>query len=371
MKTNLITFLIFFSFSSLLNCQIKNLPKNFPKNLLNKVFCGSYEGFSEHKDGWGSHGYSNYKVDWKVTISESEGIFVEYDYNALFEKKWGRTQSVVDFSLYEIKEIKDSYGDITEYIWNYRLKKPFEDDTKKTSLLHSITELLISKNTNSKDPNGTLRIKIGIPGRDDLSIYLGTNSQGQCGVIKSLAEIKLENVTNKKKEKESQIFTKEQKNSFSKDDSNIAHVNFQKLLDTLPSHKIALIQIGDFEKKGLAELRDMEEDLQKNYTKYIQDKSELSQVVKQYEEERIQKKNQAIKEREQELKQQIQVLSNELNSPILNRIQKTIDLVASRKKINYVVDETSTIFYRGGIDLTSEVILELLKLESAESIQKR
>lgn len=153
--------------------------------------------------------------------------------------------------------------------------------------------------------------------------------------------------------------------------SKVAHVNTQKLLDTLPSRKVALGQIGDFEKKGVAELKDMEAELQKIYTKYLQDKDKLTPVVQQYEEERIQKKNQAMQQREQELQQQIRSLGEELNAPILKRVQKAVDLVADRKKINYVIDETATLYFKGGTDLTSEVMVELLKLDAAETAPKK
>jgi Skp family chaperone for outer membrane proteins len=115
----------------------------------------------------------------------------------------------------------------------------------------------------------------------------------------------------------------------------------------------------------------MEAELQKIYTKYLQDKDKLTPVVQQYEEERIQKKNQAMQQREQELQQQIRSLGEELNAPILRRVQKAVDLVADRKKINYVVDETATLYFKGGTDLTSEVMVELLKLDAAETAPKK
>ena len=39
--------------------------------------------------------------------------------------------------------------------------------------------------------------------------------------------------------------------------------------------------------------------------------------------------------------------------------------VAEAKKISYVLDETVTLYFAGGIDLTQEVMTELLKLEAA------
>ena len=51
--------------------------------------------------------------------------------------------------------------------------------------------------------------------------------------------------------------------------TKVAHINTQKLLDTLPSRKVALKQISEFQQKGEMELKDMEADLQKTYQKYM------------------------------------------------------------------------------------------------------
>lgn len=149
--------------------------------------------------------------------------------------------------------------------------------------------------------------------------------------------------------------------------TKIAHVNSQKLLDTLASRKTAIKQLQDFEAAGMKELQEMEADFQKAYQKYGAEQGTLSPVMRQYEEERLQKKQYAMQQREQELQTQMQTLSTELNAPILKRVQKAVDIVAERKKVNYVIDETVTLYFKGGVDLTSEVLVELLKLDAEET----
>jgi outer membrane protein len=151
----------------------------------------------------------------------------------------------------------------------------------------------------------------------------------------------------------------------------IGHVNTQKLLDTLPSRKVAMNQIEDFEKRGMEELKEMEADLQKKYSKYMAEQATLSPIIKQNEEEQLQKKQQAMQLREQELQQKMQQLGTELNEPILKRVKKAIDIVANRKKLSYVIDETSTLFFAGGFDVTSEVLIELLRLDALEAPVKK
>jgi outer membrane protein len=149
--------------------------------------------------------------------------------------------------------------------------------------------------------------------------------------------------------------------------TKVAHVNTQKLLDTLPSRKEAMKQLSAFEQRGAAELKEMEEEVQKIYSKYMAEQTTMNQITKQYEEERIQKKSQAIQQREQELQQLMQKMGNELNEPILKRVQKAVERVAAAKKINYVIDETTTLYFKGGQDITNEVMVELLRLDAMET----
>ena len=62
---------------------------------------------------------------------------------------------------------------------------------------------------------------------------------------------------------------------------------------------------------------------------------------------------------------EMQAYSNELNAPILGMVQKAVEIVAERKKLSYVIDESVTLYFKGGVDITSEVIAELLKLDAA------
>lgn len=149
--------------------------------------------------------------------------------------------------------------------------------------------------------------------------------------------------------------------------SKVAHVNSTKLLDTLPSRKAAAKTLEDFGNAGERELQEMEMELQKIYEKYIKDRATLSQVMQQYEEERIQKKQQAVQMREQELQQQMQKLSNDLNAPILKRLQKSVEIVSERKKLNYVIDESQALYFKGGQDITAEVMIEILRLDAEET----
>ena len=77
-------------------------------------------------------------------------------------------------------------------------------------------------------------------------------------------------------------------------------------------------------------------------------------------------KEQRMQSRQASLQKEMQVYGQELNAPILERIQKSVQMVAERKKLSYVIDESVTLYFKGGTDITKEVLAELLKLDAAE-----
>lgn len=145
--------------------------------------------------------------------------------------------------------------------------------------------------------------------------------------------------------------------------TKVAHVNSQTLLDTMPSRKSAIVKLQEFERAGVQELQEMQADFEKSYNAFMAKQSTLSPVVLKIEEEKLMKKQQNLQEREQSLQQEMQVYSQELNNPILEMVQKAVKEVSEKNKINYVIDETVTMYFSGGTDITNEVITVLLRMD--------
>lgn len=143
----------------------------------------------------------------------------------------------------------------------------------------------------------------------------------------------------------------------------VGHVNSQALLDSLPSRKVAMVKLKEFENAGMKELQEMEADLNKSVSIYQAKMKDLSPVMQQIEEEKLMKKQQAFEERQQSLQYEMQAYSQELNGPILKMVQDAVKLVAERKKLNYVIDETITLYFDKALDITLEVAAELKKLD--------
>jgi outer membrane protein len=147
--------------------------------------------------------------------------------------------------------------------------------------------------------------------------------------------------------------------------TKIGHVDSQKLLDTLPSRKDAIKKLDSMKTSGMQELQLMDADFQKAYQDYTVNQASKSPAERQIIEGRLMQKQQMLEATQASLEEGLQIMSEELNKPILDRVQKSIDIVAERKKLNYVLDVSATMYSKGGIDITSEVIVELLLLDAA------
>lgn len=150
--------------------------------------------------------------------------------------------------------------------------------------------------------------------------------------------------------------------------TSLAHVNTQRVLDTMPSRKSAMKELQKFEERAMKELQETQQKLQGDYSKLQQEKATMSPTAYKFEEERLMKKSQEFQTRQQELDEQIQILSQELNAPILEKVQNAVAKVSKKEKIEYVIDESS-LLYNNGRDLTNLVIKEVLSMEAAESAQ--
>lgn len=148
---------------------------------------------------------------------------------------------------------------------------------------------------------------------------------------------------------------------------NIGYVNYKQLLDSLPSRKEALLKLEMCKKDEYAVLQEMQKEFEVCYLKLLRGCKSL--ILIQLEEDKLRKQQQDIETREVEIEHLLQNYNEELNKLILERIQKAVEIIAERKKLYYIFDETVTTYFKGGIDCTTEVLVELLKLD-AEYMKK-
>lgn len=152
---------------------------------------------------------------------------------------------------------------------------------------------------------------------------------------------------------------------FASAQSKIAHLNSQEIMEAMPSYKEAVIKLQNFEKDGYTELQTMKADFDNAvqiYSGKVQSGA-LSPVLQQIEEEKLGKKEKDLMDRQQSLQTEMQTYSQELNQPILEKVEKAVKTVSDRGGYDYVFD-VSTLMIHNGPDITKEVIAEIAKLET-------
>ncbi len=140
-------------------------------------------------------------------------------------------------------------------------------------------------------------------------------------------------------------------------------VDSQKLMDTMPSRIVALEKLQAHEKQLINDLKTLQADIQKLEEDYQKNLPNMSLVVRQAAEKKLQEKHNQFQTSQQSSQEELQAYGEELNNPILDRIEKAIAIVAERQKLTMVVDKSSTLFHAADMDITKLVAVELMKLE--------
>ncbi|MDG1333904.1 MAG: OmpH family outer membrane protein [Crocinitomicaceae bacterium] len=152
--------------------------------------------------------------------------------------------------------------------------------------------------------------------------------------------------------------------------SNIAHLNSQEVMASLPSYGEAIKKLEDFQREVLTEFQEMKQDFEDELGKLEEMIANgESPTLIQIQEQKLTKKDAAIQQRQQEIQGEIDAYSRELNYPIITKVEKAVNIVADRHNYLYVFDVSSLMIHRGP-DITKEVITEVNLLENAPPPQE-
>ena len=151
---------------------------------------------------------------------------------------------------------------------------------------------------------------------------------------------------------------------FASAQSKIAHVNLQEIRDTMPSYQEALNKLESFQKQGETELKTMQNNFEKSYQEAMEMEQRGVLTTKQRESKssELGQIQEAIQAREESLVREWEEYSEKLNQSILEKVNKTMQIVSDRDNYDYVFD-ISTALIANGPDITKQVITEILKLE--------
>jgi Skp family chaperone for outer membrane proteins len=113
----------------------------------------------------------------------------------------------------------------------------------------------------------------------------------------------------------------------------------------MPSYKSAVENREAFQRESNDELQVMVADFQEAYGVY-QEGEIISDVRKQLIEERLSKKKNDISLREQAIQNEVQLYSQELNQPIIDKVEKAVKTVFDRNGYDYVFEITTLMIHK-------------------------
>ena len=144
-----------------------------------------------------------------------------------------------------------------------------------------------------------------------------------------------------------------------------AHIDYLKVVDSIPSMMSADKEVKGFLEMGEKTIMEMEKAFEESYNAYLLEKPTLSSVMVELREKQLMEQQQMIEYKRQSLQQDLEILNERLYGPIEDNLVKAIEIVAQRHKVTYVLEKSTTLYTDpvGGLDLTGEVRIELLRLE--------
>jgi outer membrane protein len=152
-------------------------------------------------------------------------------------------------------------------------------------------------------------------------------------------------------------------------DMKIGFVEPRAILERMPEMRAVQQRLQNFAERKQNELVQKERELQTEMELYQQKVGVISEQARQDEEARLTQLDQEFRQLQSEAQQELQQQRAELMAPLLQQIQKSIDTVAQRKGLDYVLNTTTStgdviILYvspavQEEFDITNDVMTEL------------
>jgi outer membrane protein len=151
--------------------------------------------------------------------------------------------------------------------------------------------------------------------------------------------------------------------------TKFGHVNYVKVLDSLPSKKTADKDLNDFLEEGQKTITEMQASFEEEYNRYMIAKDSLSPLIQEMKEKSLMEQQQIIQYKSESLEQDLQILNDRLYKPLEDNLTKAVKTIAEKYKLNYILEVNSLLYVNeeSGLDLTNEVRTELIRLEKVRT----
>ncbi len=124
----------------------------------------------------------------------------------------------------------------------------------------------------------------------------------------------------------------------------IAHVNSMEIFNAMPETAAAETELANLNQSLRKELQTMETDYNKKYTEFMQQQDSLTQSIKVRRMQEVQDLKDRIETFYQQAEQEVTKKRNELNAPIIQKIQTAIKAVGEEHGFTYMMESGAFLF---------------------------
>lgn len=145
-------------------------------------------------------------------------------------------------------------------------------------------------------------------------------------------------------------------------DVKLAHINRQKILESMPERQRAKKEMQQFQKDLQSKIKKMNQEYRKKRTEFQEKQQSMTQTEMKMKREELSSLQQRITKAQRSAQQDLQKQRQELLQPIIDKVDKAVKKVAEEKGFTYVFDESSGgIIYKGGGMNITEAVKKKLK----------
>ncbi|RMB57169.1 OmpH family outer membrane protein [Dokdonia sinensis] len=145
-------------------------------------------------------------------------------------------------------------------------------------------------------------------------------------------------------------------------DSKIAHIETQTLVEAMPTYKAALSELEKLQRSYDAQINEMGTELQKTVQRYGAEADKQTDETNLNRQKELQETERKILEYRQNALKDLQKKEQDLLKPILEKARVAIQRVARAKGFKYVIDSTpgaAGVIMADGYDLMADVKSDL------------
>ncbi len=162
---------------------------------------------------------------------------------------------------------------------------------------------------------------------------------------------------------------------FSASAQKIGHLNYLECLDTLQTYKTAIKKSEELEANFKTTMTDLQKEYERLALEYEQNIGTWSDIIRQSKERALQDLQLISESAQAEYQKNMEIVQTRYFTKMEEWLKASVDIVGKRRALDYILyfDEKSSIFWVNpdrGVDITNEVITEILKQELANPVKE-